>query len=78
MTSNSVARMQLPYSPFFAGTRAALAGNPQSVLFKYKITHANDGTVPTLNKIRRRFLSRALPAILRKRRPGEETFLLFS
>jgi hypothetical protein len=40
-------------------------------LFKYKITHANDGTVPTLNEIGRRFLSRALPALLRKRRPEE-------
>ena len=49
---------------------------PTRALFKYKITHANGGTVPTLNDIGCRHLSPAPPAILRRRGPEEKSFLL--
>jgi len=46
-------------------------GQVTTAMFKYKITHANDAAVLTLNESGRRFFSRALPAILHKRRPEE-------
>lgn len=58
---------QLTFAIAFVDARRP-RGQPTSVQFKSKISHANDGTVHALNAP---VSLQTLPAILRKRRPEE-------